>query len=186
MRLEQIIERIEHDAIAHFLDFVDGTDELLPELSEHRTPVDLARRDFVELFFEAGREIVFDVAREETLEERNDDAAFVFRNKALLVDANIAAVLEDLENGGIGGRSANAELFHAFDQSGFREPRRRLGEMLRRFDSLLAERLTLGHCRQPPRLVVVGTFVLPLLVEGEKAVELHNLAGSTQLDVSRP
>src|SRR5262249_55797166 len=140
MRLEQIIERVEHDTITHFLDLVDGTDELLPELGEHGTPVDLACRNFVELFFEAGREIVFDVAREETLEERNDNAAFVFRNEALLFDANIAAVLKDLENGGVGGGSANAELFHVFDQSGFRETRRRLGEMLRRFDSLLAER----------------------------------------------
>src|SRR5690348_16910750 len=112
MRLEQIIERVEHDTIAHFLDFVDGTDELLPVLGEHSTPVNLACRNFGELFFEACREIVLDVAREETLEERDDDAAFVFRNEALLVDADITAVLKDLENGGIGGGPADAELFH--------------------------------------------------------------------------
>src|ERR1700751_5332258 len=106
MRLEQIIECVEHDTIAHFLDLVDGADELLPELREHGAPVDIARRNFVELFFEAGGGIVFDVAREETLEERNDDATFVFRNEALFVDADIAAVLKHLKNGGIGRGAA--------------------------------------------------------------------------------
>ena len=69
MRLEQIVERVEHYAIAHFLDLVDGADELLPEFGEHGAPVDLARRNFVELFFETGGEIVFDVAREEAFKE---------------------------------------------------------------------------------------------------------------------
>ena len=45
-----------------FLDVVDGADELFPELGENRTPVDLARRNFVELFFKTGGEIVFDIA----------------------------------------------------------------------------------------------------------------------------
>ncbi len=32
MRLEQVVERVEHHAVAHFLDVVDRADELLPEL----------------------------------------------------------------------------------------------------------------------------------------------------------
>ena len=65
VRLKQIVERVEYDAIAHFLDVIDGADELFPKLGENRTPIDLARRNFVELFFKAGGEIVFDIAREE-------------------------------------------------------------------------------------------------------------------------
>src|SRR5262249_48525176 len=71
MRLEQIIERVEPDAIAHFLDFVDGSDKLLPDLGKHGSPVDRARRNLVELLFESSREIVFDVAGKEAFEERN-------------------------------------------------------------------------------------------------------------------
>ena len=130
MRLEQIVERVEHDAVAHFLDLVDRADELTPELGKHRAPVDRAGGNLVELFFEAGGEIVFDVAREETFQEGDDDAAFVFRNEPLLVDADIAAVLQHLQDRGVGRWPADAELFHALDQRGFREARRRLGEML--------------------------------------------------------
>src|SRR5262245_2817523 len=119
MRLEQIVERIEHDAIAHFLDLVDGADELRPEFGEHGAPVDVARRNLVELFFEARGEIVFDVVCEEALEKRDDDATFVFGNEALLVDANIAAILQHLKNRGIGGGPADAELFHALDERCF-------------------------------------------------------------------
>ena len=185
MRLEQIVERVEHDAIAHFLDLVDGADELLPELGEHGTPVDLARGNFVELFLEAGGEIVFDVAREEAFQERNDDAAFVFGNEALLVDADIAAVLQHLQDGGVGRGPADAELFHALDQSRFRKARRRLGEMLRGLDRLLAERFALRHRGQAAQFVIVGRFVLAFLIESEKAIELHHLAGCAQFDVAR-
>ena len=94
--------------------------------------------DLVELFFEAGGEIIFDIAGEEAFEERDDDAALVFGNEALLVDAHIAAVLQDLQDGGVGRRPADAEFFHALDQGGFRKARRRLGEMLGGLDRLLA------------------------------------------------
>ena len=130
MWLKQIVKRIEYDAVAHFLDVVDGPDELFPELGENRTPVDLARGDLVELFFKAGSEIVFDVAREEAFEKRDDDAALVFRNETLLVDAHIAAILQDLQDRSVGRGTADTELFHAFDQRRFREARRRLGEVL--------------------------------------------------------
>ena len=53
------------------------------------------------------------------------------------------------------------------------------------FDRLLAERFALGHCGQAARLVIVGRFVLAFLVEREKAIEFHHLAGGAQLDIAR-
>src|SRR5262245_66470060 len=91
---EQIFKRVKHDAITHLLDLIDGAYKLLPELGEHSTPVDRARRNFVEPFFEAGGEIIFDVSREKAFEEGDNDAALVFRKEALLVDADIAVALQ--------------------------------------------------------------------------------------------
>ena len=53
------------------------------------------------------------------------------------------------------------------------------------FDRLFAERLAFGHGRKPARLVIIGCFVLAFLIQGQKAVELHDLAGGAQLDISR-
>ena len=135
MRLKEIVKGVEHDAIAHFLDVVDGADEIRPELGEHGTPVDVARRNLVEFFLKAGCEIVFDIAREEAFKKGDDDTTFVFRNEPFLVDPHIAAILQHLEDGGISGGPADAELFHPLDQGRFREPRRRLSEVLRRLRS---------------------------------------------------
>src|SRR6185503_1990790 len=185
VRLEQVVERVEHDAVAHLLDLVDRADELIPEFGEHRAPIDLAVRDLVEFLLEVGGEVVFDVAREEAFQEGDDDAAFVLGDQALLVDAHIAAVLQHLQDRGVGRGPADAELFHALDQRRFREARRRLGEMLRGIDRLLGERLALRHRGQAARLVVFAGFVLAFLVERKKAVELDHLAGGAQLDPAR-
>ena len=132
VRLEQVVERVEHDAIAHFLDVVHRADEVRPELGEHRRANPSCRAEISSSFSSRlGGEIVFDITREEALEEGDDDAAFVFGNEPLLVDAHIAAVLQHLQDRGVGRGPADAELFHALDQRGFGEARRRLGEMLR-------------------------------------------------------
>ena len=66
--------------------------------------------------------------------------------------------------------------------AGFREARRRFGEMLRGFDRFFGEHLVFGHRRQAARLFVLRRLVLPFLIEREEAVEFHHLAGSAQVD----
>ena len=78
MRLEQIVERVQHLGNAQILDLVDRADEANPELLQHFLPIDLIVGNAIELFFERSREIVFHVALEKTLQEADDDAAFVF------------------------------------------------------------------------------------------------------------
>ena len=177
MRLKQIVERVEHLGDAQILDLVDRADEANPELLQHFLPIDLIVGNAVELFFERGGEIVFDVVREETFQEADDDAALVFRDEPLLIDAHIAAVLQHLQNRGVSRGAADAELFHALDQRCFGEARRRFGEVLRCFDRLLGEPLVFRHRRQPARLLILVGFVVAFLVEREEAVELHHLAG---------
>ena len=132
-----------------------------------------------------GGEVVFDVALEEAFQEADDDAALVFGDQPLLVDAHIAAVLQHLQDRGVGRGPADAELFHALDQRRFGKARRRLGEVLRGVDRLAWSALVLRHRRQAARLFVLGGLVDAFLIEREEAVELHDLAGGAQVDVAR-
>ena len=144
---EHLVEHVEHFADAHVLDAVDRADEVAPEVAQHHAPVDFAVGDAVELFLEAGGVIVFDIAGEEVLQERHDDAALVLGVEALLLQPHIVAVFQHLQDRRVGRGPADAELFHALDQRGFRVARRRLGEMLGRGDGALGERARLRSSR---------------------------------------
>ena len=71
-RPQSFVERVEHVGDAQVLDVVDGAGEVLPEVAQHILPGELAVGDLVELFLEVGGEVVFDIAREEALEEGRD------------------------------------------------------------------------------------------------------------------
>ena len=165
VRRQHLVERVDHLADAQVLDLADRADEVAPELAQQFAPFDLVVGDAVELLLEIGGEIVFDVAREEALQERDDDAAAVLRHQPALVDADVVAVLEHLQDRRIGRGPADAELLHALDQRGFRVARRRLGEMLGGADLLLGQRLARAHGGQAARLLVLGLVVAAFLVE---------------------
>ena len=67
----------------------------------------------VQLFLERGGEIVFHVALEEVEQEDRDDPALVLGDQAVLLLADVFAVLNRGDNAGIGRGPADAELFHA-------------------------------------------------------------------------
>ncbi len=96
-------------------------------------------RNEIELFLQRGREIEFDVLAEEAFEERDDEAALVLRDEAFLVDADVVALLQHGERGGVGRRAADAEFFHALDEGRFGKARRRLREMLLGLDGAVAD-----------------------------------------------
>ena len=132
VRRQHLVERVDDLGDAQLLDVADRGGELAPEIAQQVAPGDLVVGDAVELLLEAGGEVVFDIAGEEAFQERGQHAALVLGNEALLVDAHIAAVLEHLQDRGIGRGPADAELLHALDQRRFRIARRRLGEVLAR------------------------------------------------------
>ena len=150
---------------------------------QHRLPVDLAVGDLVELLFELGGEVVADVFGEEGFEERGDEAALVLGDQPLLLDPHIVAVAQHGERRGVGRGSADAELLHPLDQRRFGVARRRLGEVLRRLDPLLGQRLARRHRRQPRRILVL-LVVAPFLIEREEAGEANDLAAGAEFELA--
>ena len=130
VRRQDVVQRVQHIGHAQFLDVLQRAGEVLPEVAQQVLPVDLAGRDAVELLFEIGGEVVFDVAAEEAFEEGRHHPALVLRNQALLVEAHIAANAQRLEDGDIGRGPADAELLQLLDERGLGIARRRFGEML--------------------------------------------------------
>src|SRR3974377_1815304 len=184
VRLQQVVERVEHLRHAQVLDLLYRADEIDPEIVQHFLPVDLAVGDAVELFFQGGGKIVFDVVLEEALQETDYNAALVFRHKALLVDAHITAILQHLQNGGVSGGPADTELLHAPDERGFRIARRRFGEVLRGIDRLLFEELAFAHRGEAAALFIQVVVVMAFLVEREETVEFDHLASGAQFEVA--
>jgi len=173
---------VEHFLDAQILGLADGRSEGLPEFAQQLAPVHLAARDIVELFLEMGSEIVFDVAREIAFEEGRDDAAAVFGNEALAVDAHVIALLQHVDDAGIGRGPADAEFFESLHQAGFRITRRRFGEMLLGQHLAAVQRLVLGDIgQQRVAVVVLALLVLAFVVERQEAVELDDRAGGAQL-----
>ncbi len=147
MRRQQLVERVDHLRDAQFLDVADRIGEFAPEVAQQFAPGDLVVGDTVELLLQIGGEAIFDIAGEEAFEESSEHAALVLGYQSLLVDADVATVLEHLQDRGIGRGPADAEFLHALDQRGFRIARRRLGEVLADVDRAPVELFALAHLR---------------------------------------
>jgi len=160
---------------------VDVDGELFPEVPQEGFPVELAIRDDVELFFEAGGEVIFHVAREEVLQECGDEAAFVFRHQRLAFDADIAAVFQRRHGGGIGGRAADAEFLEPLDQRGFGVAGRGRREGLVGVGLEKVRMLTFHHFGKAAfGVVVIITGVMAFGIELDIAIEDDDLAGRAQ------
>ena len=187
VRAQDLVQRLQHLADAQVLDLADGGREVAPEVAQHVLPLELAVGDEVELLLQVGREVVLDVALEEALQERRDEPALVLGDQALLVDADVVAVLQHGERGGIGGGPADAQLLHALDQRRLGEARRRLGEVLLGLDAAVLERVALGERRQAAAVVLLGLLGLAVLdaVVAALLVELRKPSNSTTEPVAR-
>src|SRR5215212_1095341 len=117
-----------------------------------------------------GGEVEGDVALEEALEEGGQKPAALLRNEPVLLQLDIAPVLQGLKRRRIGGGAADAELLHLLDQARLGVTRRRLGEMLLGDDLLLRRRIALAKPRQAAGFLVVAV-VTAFLVKGEEAGE---------------
>ena len=163
-RRQFLVQRVEHVGDAQFLDVVDGAGKILPEIAQHVLPGELAVGDLVELFFERGREIVFDIALEEAFQEGRQQPALGLRHQLALVDRHIFAVFERLQGRRVGRRPADAEFFHLLDERRFRIARRRLGRVLGRVDPVAGKLLARhgspagGGLPRPPRPLPSGRY----------------------------
>ena len=143
--------------------------ERLPELLQRIGPGLLAARDGVELVLHGGGEAVVEVTAEVGAQEVVDDLADVGRDETPAVHVDILAVLERRDDGGVGGGAADAVLLEGLDQRGFREARRRFGEMLRAAQPHELHGVALGERRQDAVVVVLGGVVDALEVDGDEA-----------------
>ena len=84
MRRQHLVERVEHLRDAQVLDLADRAGEVAPEVAQHVLPGELVVGDLVELLFQVGGEVVFDVAGEEALQERGHQAALVLGTSRFL------------------------------------------------------------------------------------------------------
>ena len=181
MRIELLVEGVDDIGNAQALRFLDLGREPVPELLQQRAPVDTPVRDRVELLLQVSGELVLHIALEEVLQEGRDNAPAVFRQEAFALQPNIVAVLQDLDDRGVGGGAADAELLQPLDQTRLRIARRRLGEMLLGLHRLALRRLAFCHGRQGlPVLVIVRPVVLTFTVELQEPVEADDRAGRPQ------
>ena len=140
--------------------------------------------DLVELFFQVGGEIVFDIFAEEVFEERDDETAAVIRDEAVLVHAHVIALAQLLEDRRVGRRAADAELFQLLYQARFGIARRRFGEVLIGLHLLHVDCFALLQQRQAAVFFVL-LVVAAFLVELQEAVEEDDLAGGAQFELAR-
>ena len=180
VRTEILVQRVYHVADLQILGLIDGGRELIPERVHHRAPVDGARRYLVELFLQRGGEAGVDVMFEEAHEERGDQTAPVLRHETALLQPHIFPVLQDREDGGVGGGPADPELFHLLDEAGFRVAGRRLGEMLVGIRLLPLQRVLGGHRRQHPVVLVIRRVVGVFAVELEEPIERDDRTSGPQ------
>ncbi len=159
MWAEHVVQGFHHLADAQILDLVDGGGEVLPEIAQHLAPFELVVGNEIELFLKVGGEVVFDVALEEAFQEGDDETALVLGNEALLVEAHILAIAQHGERRGIGRGAADAQLFHALDQRCLGETWRRLGEVLCRIDTAIAQFIAGGKRGQQTAVFIFGIII---------------------------
>ena len=112
---------------------------------------------------------------------------------------HVLPVLQDLQDGGVGGGAADAQLLHPLHQARLRIARRRLGEVLVGRDLAALHRILLAHRRKGAGVLLlaglaaghepgapIGLAVVQILaVELEEAVEGDHRAGGAQPDAAR-
>ena len=86
MRAERFVERIDDIGNFEILGFADRAGEIGPEFAQHFFPVDAAARNIVELSFEIGGEIIFDIIAEIIFKECRDDAPAIFGYEAFFIE----------------------------------------------------------------------------------------------------
>ena len=148
---------------------IDLFGEAIPELLEQRLPLLLAARDRVEAILEIGGELVVHIAGEVIGQELVDDFAQRCGHEGLAVHFHILAILQRGNDRGIGRRPTDIVFLKGFHQRGFREARRRLGEMLGRHDFGQLDQLAFLEMRQALVGVVVAlVVVLAFLVDRQE------------------
>ena len=168
---------------------VDGFDlvvhqllERPPELLHERHPVLLAAADRVQLVLQPGGEVVVHVTGEMAGQELGHRPPDVRGAEAAALQLHVLAVLQGLDDRGVGGGAADAVFLQRLHQRGLRIARGRLGEVLVGVHALQRHLVAGLHHRQLAAFVVVigALGVLALLVHRQEAREDHRGAAGAE------
>ena len=161
------------DALHVGLRLLEGAFEVVVEFAEDLDVVLAAFGDLVEVGLHAGGELRVDDLRELLLEEFRDLLAEFGRLQALRLADDVLTVQDGRDDGGVGGRTADAVLLQSLDEGRLGVAGRRLGEVL--VAEQLAEFQDVAHGQV--REHGAGLLVVDV-VDGGEAVELDAVAGS--------
>src|ERR1035441_525945 len=119
------------------------------ELADSLAPGDLPRFNLVEFLLHAGGVLDIEDVVEVLEQQAGDDSAQFGGVEPAALLLHILALLNGGEDGGVGGRTADAVGFPFLHQRGLVVARRRLGEMLLGRQAAELEMFALGHGGEP-------------------------------------
>ena len=179
LRCQRVVELVEHLGNPQLRRLANRRREIAPEAGQEIFVITSARADVIQLPFEVRGEFIANIGAEEIQQEDGDNPAFILWNQAVLVFADIFAILNRRHDRRIGGRPANAQFFHFLDQRRLGITRRGLGEVLLGRDVLLGDRVALHDLGQA-LVVVIDHVIAPFLIHPQEAVKRHHLACGAQ------
>ena len=147
---------------------------------QHFLIVGVACTHFIKLVFKIGGEVIANIFTEIIGEECRDQPSLILWDQAVFVLFDIPTVLNRRHDRRIGRRAADAQFFHALDQSGFGIARRRLREMLLWVDRFLFRLLALGQLWQALVIIIDNAVIAAFFVDRDEAFKDHNLTVGTQ------
>ena len=150
------------------------------ELVEHLDLAEVALGDVVEFLLHVRGEGDVDHVGEVLDQLVGDDLADVGGREPLVLQRDVLTTLDRVDDRGVRGRTADAQLLQRLDERRLGEPRRRLGEVLLGQDLEHAQELFGGELGQHLLRVLVGPLVATLLVDPDEPVEDHRLPGGAQ------
>ena len=182
MRLEYLVDLLQHLGDAQIGCFRDRSRKILPEPAQHILIVGIRRAHLIKLVFQIGGEIIAHIFAEVILEEGCHQPALVLGEQTVAFLTNVFAVLNGGDNAGIGRRAPDSQLFHALDQCRFSVAGGRLGKVLLWRDRAFVHLVALGDLRQA-LVILVHDIVAAFFVDAQEAVEFHHLTGGAQPDL---
>ena len=153
------------------------------EITQPFGAVFLALGDFVEISFEPGGELVVHKVIEVLFEQLDHRERQPAGNERVAARGDVAAVLDGGDDGRVGRRTADAELFHALDQAGFRKARRRCRGVPVGFHAVDRQGVAFFDVRQSALVLFVRAIALEVLaffVGGEESLERDDGAACGQ------
>ncbi len=184
MWLQKFIYFFKNFGYAKIGGFGDGGGKIAPEPAKDNFVILPPAGNIIQFFFQLGGEIITDIPAEIIFQKCRHQPAFVFGDQAVFFLAHIFAGLDGGDHRGIGGRAANAQFFHAFDQRGLGIARWWLGEMLFRGHGLFGRCIAVADLRQAFIVALVFLVVAAFLVDFQKPLKQHHLARGAQADLT--